>query len=310
MSTVSVVLISFNRPNEIRRNVSELVASLEKDVEIIVVDNKSEVSVRSILGDYHGLIKIIEMDQNVGVAARNVGVQNATGEIVVTLDDDVFGFSGSDVQLIRDYFRDKKKVAAANFRVIDDLTEMQINWCHRRKLIQWSGEEFSTYEISEGAVAYRRQCFLDVGMYPSYFFISHEGPDIAIALMDQGWEVVYYPKITVRHAHSMNGRPGWRRYYYDTRNMVWLGVRRYNVKLFLRKVPLHLAAMLFYSLRDGYTRVYFKALYDSIKGVAQVKKDRACISKETYKKYKAIEKYNPGFLYMLKKRIFKREVSI
>jgi len=308
--TVTIVIISFNRPEEIRRNVSELSATLDEDVEIIIVDNKSEVPVRSVLADFDERVKVIEMKKNVGVAARNIGVRHATGEIVITLDDDVFGLSGNDVQLIKDYFLQYNTVAAINFRVVDDLTKIQMNWCHRRRLGDWWNKEFNTYEISEGAVAYRRQCFLDSGMYPAYFFISHEGPDIALSLMNLGWDVVYYPSVTVKHAHSMNGRPGWRRYYYDTRNMVWLGIRHYNVTLFLRKVPLHLVAMFFYSLRDGYMAVYLKAIRDSLKEVNRIKKDRICMSENAYKKYKEIERFNPGFFYMLRKRIFKRGVSI
>lgn len=310
MLAVSVVIISYNRPDEIRRNISELLYELNPEVEVVVVDNNSETPVRSVLVEFRDRIKIIEMDRNVGVAARNTGVQHATGEIVITLDDDVFGFTAHDVQLIREQFREKESVAAINFRVIDDLTEKQINWCHRRHLNEWGSKEFNTYEISEGAVAYRRQPFLDTGMYPAYFFISHEGPDVALALMDAGWDVIYCPDITVRHAHSMGGRPNWRRYYYDTRNMVWLGVRRYTLALFFRKVPLHLMAMFIYSLRDGYMKVYFKAIYDSVRKLSEVRKDRKCISESTYLKLKEIERYNPSLFYMIRKRIFKREVSI
>jgi len=310
MSSISIVMISFNRPNEIRRNVLELVSQLSEDVEIVVVDNKSETPVRSVLKSYEARVKVIEMKENVGVYARNIGVQNATGDIVVTLDDDVFGFSECHAKILEKYFSENKKVAALNFRVIDDVTEAQINWCHRRRADTWGCQEFTTYEISEGAVAFRRQCFLDSGMYPSYFFISHEGPDMALSLMDQGWDVVYYPLITVRHAHSKGGRPDWRRYYYDTRNMVWLGVRRYNTKLFLRKVPLHLSAMFLYSLRDGFLRVYLNAIYDSLSQIKKVREDRKCISEETYKKYKKIEKFNPSLFYMIKRRLFKKGVSI
>ena len=310
MLAVSVVIISYNRPDEIRRNISELLYELNPEVEVVVVDNNSEIPVRSVLVEFRDRIKIIEMDRNVGVAARNTGVQHATGEIVITLDDDVFGLTAHDVQLIKEQFQEKESMAAINFRVIDDLTEKQINWCHRRHLNEWGSKEFNTYEISEGAVAYRRQAFLDAGMYPAYFFISHEGPDVALALMNMDWDVVYCPDITVRHAHSMGGRPGWRRYYYDTRNMVWLGVRRYPLALFLRKVPLHLMAMFFYSLRDGYLSFYFKALYDSARRLSEVKKDRQYISKRTYQRFKEIERYNPTLFYMIRKRVFKREVSI
>ena len=93
MLAVSVVIISYNRPDEIRRNISELLYELNPEVEVVVVDNNSETPVRSVLVEFRDRIKIIEMDRNVGVAARNTGVQHATGEIVITLDDDVFGLS-------------------------------------------------------------------------------------------------------------------------------------------------------------------------------------------------------------------------
>ena len=51
MLAVSVVIISYNRPDEIRRNISELLYELNPEVEVVVVDNNSEIPVRSVLAE-------------------------------------------------------------------------------------------------------------------------------------------------------------------------------------------------------------------------------------------------------------------
>ena len=84
-------------------------------------------------------------------------------------------------------------VAAVNFRVVDKETGEQINWCHHRKLEEFADRRFDTYEISEGAVAFRREVVIDAGLYPEIYFISHEGPDLALRIMDLGFRVIYNP---------------------------------------------------------------------------------------------------------------------
>lgn len=310
MKSVSVVILTFNRPDEILYNVSSLVEGLGSDVEIIVVDNNSCNPVSNVLNEYANRIKVIELKENVGVGARNIGLRHASGEIVVTVDDDVYGINESGLRKIVNFFEMNASAGALNFKVVDDKTGVQMNWCHHRQVEQWGDSEFLTYEISEGAVAFRREAFFQAGGYPNYFFISHEGPDLAIGLMNYGWDVYYYPSVVVQHAHSDVARVSWRRYYYDTRNAIWLALRRYPAYMALKSVTVHLLAMFVYSLRDGYSRYWLKGIYDGFSGGRQAFRDRDPITKIAHARYRKIEKENPSFFYMLKKRLFSRKVSI
>lgn len=305
---VSVVVLTYSRPDEIRNNVKQLLALQYAPLDIVVVDNASEIPVDSLL-PADPRLKVLRMEENKGVGGRNHGINVASGDIVITVDDDVTGLTDKSIAEVVSALS-VADVAAVNFRVVDAETGEQINWCHHRRLDKFANRHFDTYEISEGAVAFRRQVVIDAGMYPEFYFISHEGPDLALRIMDLGYRVTYNPAITVWHSHSETARISWRRYYYDTRNQIWLVVRLLPVFTAARKLVIGLGAMSIYSLRDGYFRYWAKGIYHAIIGLPGVYRVRKCISARTLERYREIERFNPGIFYMLGKRLFRRKVGI
>lgn len=302
--SVSVLLLTYNRPEEIGRNVSELMKVLSKDIEIVVVDNCSLLKASDVLEPYLDRLKVIRTSENLGVGARNIGMKSCSSDIVITLDDDVFGLTQEAIDLIAEKFWVNANLAALNFKVIDDVTEEQVNWIHHRKLSDWSDSEFETYEISEGAVALRRERFLHCGGYPEHFFISHEGPYLALTLLNAGAEIIYCPMISVRHAHAEGGRSSWRRYYYDARNVIWLSFRLLPMNLFIEKCILELGALFVYSVRDGYFRYWLKGVRDGILGINKIGIVRSPIGLQAEKRYRKMKLNNPSIFYMIKIRVF------
>ena len=273
-----------------------------------MVDNASEVPVSGLLPEDQRL-KIISLDENIGVGGRNAGIRKATGDIVITLDDDVTGITNEAIHTLNSLF-EETGVAAVNFMVLDEKTGEITNWCHHRKQQEFANTQFDTYEISEGAVAYRRNVILQTGLYPGFFFISHEGPDLAVRIMDLGYRVIYSPFVRVKHSHCMVARTSWRRYYYDTRNLVWYAARHFPVMPGLKMVAIGVGSMFVYSVRDGYFRYWLKGIIDALSRLNKVLKDRKCIGADTMKRFREIEKLNPGILYMLRKRLLNRNIKI
>tara|TARA_Y100001933_G_scaffold216484_1_gene223641 strand:+ start:10587 stop:11534 length:948 start_codon:yes stop_codon:yes gene_type:complete len=311
MFSASVLILTYNRPGELRRNVSELTSELSPDIEIIVIDNNSEFWSEDIVSEFSNRVRFIFMDENIGVAARNFGVKSCSSEFIITLDDDVFGLTQKSIDLTMDLFRGNKDLAAINFKVIDDATEEQVNWIHHREKHKWGNREFASYEISEGAVAVRRSMFLAAGGYPEHFFISHEGPYLALGLMNLGWVISYCPSVIVRHSHAEMGRVSWRRYYYDTRNVIWLAYRHLPLYLMLKKCFIEIGALLIYSLRDGYFKYWFYGLKDGVVGlVKRPEIKRSPICNQALARYKKIEIENAKFWYMLKVRLFNNKNKI
>lgn len=84
---ISVIIPAFNRAHTLPRALDSLLAQTLKPKEIIVIDDGSTDDTKAVLADYPGLC-IIEQ-ANCGVsAARNVGVEKASGEWLAFLDSD------------------------------------------------------------------------------------------------------------------------------------------------------------------------------------------------------------------------------
>ncbi len=305
---VSIIVLTYNRPDEISKNVEKLLELNTKSIEIVVVDNASEIPISRLLPADERL-RLIELDENIGVGGRNAGILAATSEIVITLDDDVTGITDSAIRIIINQFSEKD-VAAVNFKVIDETTGEIINWCHHRKKEIYADSVFDTYEISEGAVAFRKEIIVEAGLYPEFFFISHEGPDLAIRIMDLGYRVIYNPAIRVKHSHCQDARVNWRRYYYDTRNVIWLAMRSFPLLQGARIIIMGVGPMLVYSLRDGYFRYWCKGVYESIYKLRLCLQSRKRISNNTLEKYNTIRSFNPSIVYLVKQRLFKKSVTI
>ncbi len=305
---VSLVILTYNRPHLVQKQLEQLSSIRYQPFEVIIVDNHSEQVLTDIVRPY-SFARLLRMDDNLGVAGRNRGIEAARGEIVITLDDDVTGITDRDIEKILEIFTDPV-IGAVCFKVLDELTGEVINWCHHRKPEQYSNTDFITDEITEGAVAFRRLAVLEAGLYPEEFFISHEGPDLALRIMNCGFNVVYRHLIEVRHSHAIAGRPGWRRYYYDTRNLIWLVLRNYPFMRGTKLLVIGLGSMLIYSLRDGFFRYWSRAVVDGIKDSGRILEQRVPVSKRTMDILRNIDQYRPDMWYMIRKRLLKKKVRI
>lgn len=306
---ISIVILTHNRLSILKVLLLSLSSIRYNNLEIIVVDNHSAPPVKDFVKSEFPYVKLLELRENLGVGGRNVGISSATGEIIITLDDDVIGINDHAIQSLIKIFADPK-IGAVCFKVKDSENKYIINWCHHYPVEYFADKTFLTNEITEGAVAFRKKTLDLSGLYPEYFFISHEGPDLAYRIMNNGYNVIYSPEIIVIHKHSNLGRKNWRRYYFDTRNLWWLVVRNYSFVFGVKSLFVGISAMLIYSIRDGFFKYWLRGCIDGIIGLKEAYSHRSKPEKRTIAIVKEIEKQRPGFFIMLKKRLFQKEVSI
>jgi GT2 family glycosyltransferase len=303
----SIVLLTYNRRERLQQQIVKLKNLHNEHIEIIVVDNCSEETVADLVSQ-EPRARLIRNAKNLGAVGRNVGMIHASGQYIITLDDDVYGITDDDLTTIAGIFDKQPRVAAINFSVREEGTNRITDWCHPRDMNPYHDQTFKTNDISEGAVAFRKTALDEVGYYPDYFFISHEGPDLAYRLINAGWSVIYSPDILVYHGYEQRGRVSWRRYYYDTRNQLWLAIRNFTFLYGLRKVPLAWISVMIYAIRDGYFKYWLKGLYDSIKGCPRALRDRYPPNNQAIRQWHEIERFQPSFLTRLKKRLFNNQV--
>ena len=89
---ISVVTLTHNRLAVLQRCLQSVwrTQSGEHTLEVIVVDNNSTDDTTDWLWKHEGLVhRVVPLDQNYGVWARNLGFEVATGEYILQVDDDV-----------------------------------------------------------------------------------------------------------------------------------------------------------------------------------------------------------------------------
>ncbi|MBN1545835.1 MAG: hypothetical protein JW902_04165, partial [Syntrophaceae bacterium] len=245
-----------------------------------------------------------------GVSARNIGLHLTKGDVIITIDDDIFGIDDQSILDIIDYFYRHQNIGALNFRIYDYFNKEICNWVHHKKVEDFHDREFLTYEISEGAVAFSKKALDMSGYYPEYFFLSHEGPDLAFRIINSGLDVRYSPIISVYHLHAQSGRKNWYRYFYDTRNQFLFAMRNlpifYGTKYLLRGM----STTFVYSIRDGYFLYWIKGVIDGILKSIKYRKDRSVVCARTMKFVCEIDKYRPSTAYMIKMRLFKKGMRL
>ena len=249
------------------------------------------------------------MEQNIGVGARNFGMEKAHGEFLITLDDDIIGISEKDLAILQQIFEERPNVGAVNFKVINPHDGSLCNWVHHCPSEKFHEKEFLTYEITEGAVAFRKKTLQTAGYYSASYFISHEGPDLAFRIYESGFQVIYTGRICVKHYHASEGRTPWRNYYYDTRNQFLLVSRNFPLRYGAKYLFRGLVAMFLYSLRDGFMKYWGKGVVDGIRMVFDSKDQRKILSDKTMKIIYDIDSNRPGIFYLLRKRVFRRSVA-
>jgi GT2 family glycosyltransferase len=278
-------------------------------LETIVVDNCSTDGTKDMFPALFPNVSYIRMDRNIGVGARNHGMDATHGEFLITLDDDIIGITEKDLKVLQDIFKESPNIGAVNFKVIKPHDGSLCNWVHHCPSEEFQDKEFFTYEITEGAVAFRKKTLQKTGYYPSNYFISHEGPDLAFRIYESGFQVIYTGRICVKHFHASEGRTPWRNYYYDTRNQFLLVYRNFPLRYGAKYLFRGLVAMFLYSLRDGFVKYWVKGVIDGIRMVLESKDQRKILSDKTMKIIDDIDSNRPGIFYLLRKRVFRRSVA-
>jgi GT2 family glycosyltransferase len=293
---VSVSVLSYKRQDALARVLESLLQQNYPALEIIVVDNASGAELTGFVKDRFPQVRLIELPENLGTAARNVGIATARGEIVVMLDNDVYLDSPFEIQHIVSALERRPKAACVVFRVYHPATgRLHVrDWCHPRPWQQAEGQEFETYFITEGAAAFRRSVFDQVEPYWPELFIAHEGYDLALRLLDAGYEVWYIPQVKVWHMASLETRENWRPFYFNTRNLLLVVYRNYPFWAGLAHAVPRLAVLGLYALRYGSFGKYLAGIAGGLRRLRAARPLRRPVRPETLRKLARLRAAVPG----------------
>ena len=294
--SVSIAVLNYQRRDALREAL-ESARSQRHAVEILAVDNASTDGSAEMVRDEFPDVRLVALDENIAAAARNVGVANAKGDVVVTLDNDVRFSTPDDVARALEVFQRHPQAAIVNFMIVGpDGALSRRDWCHPRDPDEWGEREFPTDYVLEGASACRRDAFLASGGYWPPFFIGHEGWDLSYRLLEAGWELIYSPAVHVRHMVDESVRPSSRIYYTFTRNAVWVALRSYRARAAAASITRDLLLMAFTAARAGELAAWARGVADAVRGSRQALGTRRRLSLETTRRLARIRAQKPSIM--------------
>ena len=279
----TIVITTKNRKGELRRAVASALSQLPKS-EVIVIDDGSTDGTSKMVRSEFPRAKLHRFEESRGlIVRRNEGASLATGEIIVSIDDDA-EFSTPEVvaQTVREF--DDPRIGAVAIPYVEP---------HKGNCLMQQAPDREAVWITDRFIgtahAIRRNVFLKLGGYREHLVHQGEEGDFCIRMLNAG----YFVRLGNAGAiinHESPKRNLQRMDYFGCRNSILFAWQNVPARYF----PVHVLATTFNCLRWTFvpkrflTRLHgIVAGYQDCFGVT-----RAPVKPETYGLWRKTGKEN------------------
>ena len=277
---VSVVILTWNRKDDLLETVAELKESTYAPIEIIVVDNGSNDGTQEAINEKFPQVNFVRLEKNVGIAGYNIGMKKARGEYVVLLDSDSFP-DRSGIERMVKIFESDSKVGAVAFDVHNLIVESRESGVGSQKSLDLFKCK-DVYGYNGAGVGIRKECLEKAGYLFEPYFLYFNEQDHAFRILQAGYKIKFHPEIIAYHKTSTTSRVSSSAPYFYTRNLLWMIWRFYPIRYaFIATVSLFFYASL--STVQQRTFIYMKAILDAIFGFSMVLSNRFVVDRNIIK---------------------------
>jgi GT2 family glycosyltransferase len=214
---MSIVMITYNRKDELKKCLGSLSNQIKKPDEVIVVDNNSTDGTVEMLKKKFPQVKIIILPENKGLCfAANVGFKNSHGKYVGIIESDMTLTSNWVEEVIKEFERNPKAGIVCPY------------FLHWSKY-GWVDCEFETEDdyifMTNGSFAIRKDIFDKTGqnLYDSEYFLYAQEEELSARVFNLGYKIKRirtaksFHKPSVSHARIRFKM--WQ--FYNLRNNFW-----------------------------------------------------------------------------------------
>lgn len=264
-ASLSVVICTRNRPDDLERGIRALMASEDRDFELIIVDNApGDDRTARVVEQFPGVRYVVEGRPGLDIA-RNTGARVARGAIVAYTDDDV-EVSSTWTSRIRSAFADPLVMAVTGMVIPGRLETasqylFEKYWGFNKGYLPrdfdqaWFRGQLPfgapVWDIGAGAnMAFRKDVFLLAGWFDERLDVGAAGcsgdSEMWYRILAEGWNCRYLPQLVVYHHHRRTMAELRRQLFYYMRGHVSALLVQYeryghpgNRKRLFRALPLY-----------------------------------------------------------------------
>ena len=195
--SVSVIVPVFNEALVISNTIQSLLNSRYPITDILIVDDGStDETVQVINSQFSNNPKVtlIQKENGGKASALNLGIQQAKGEIIITIDADTL-FTSSTISHLVKNFSDPQVAAVSGNCKIGNMKNQLTIWQHieyvtANNLDKRCFEEVNAITVVPGSnSAWRKSVLVDVGLYHSDTLA--EDAELTLRILQAGYKIIY-----------------------------------------------------------------------------------------------------------------------
>lgn len=195
--TVTIVILVFNRRDELRQTLREMSDPGSYDpglIDFVVVDNASEDGSAEMVQSEFPDVRLIRREANCGISGWNDGFAVATGDLVLVLDDDCYlpgdGLRRA-VEAMREHGADLVSFAVA----AASNPGYRFDRAYRTGLLNFWG----------CAALVRRHVLSEIGGFDPRIFVWAHEVEFMMRFFDSGFCHLHLPEVTAIHMKEPGG---------------------------------------------------------------------------------------------------------
>lgn len=206
--SISVVIPNYNGRHLLEKHLPHVVSALEKNDEIIVVDDHSTDDSVAYLSHKYTQVKIVKNNENIRYAKTcNRGIKEAKNEFVLLLNNDVSPEKDIKHHLLPHFQRtDVFAVGCLERTRSGTMSGRSIAHFSRGMFVHGKDDRIQqghTMWAAGGSMMVRRSYWREIGgMDALYRPAYYEDIDLSYRAWKHGWVVLFEPKARVLHDHE------------------------------------------------------------------------------------------------------------
>ncbi|MFC1772740.1 glycosyltransferase family 2 protein [Pseudomonadota bacterium] len=269
---VSIVVLNYNKHDDLVRNLSRLREIRYPELEVLVVDNCSTDGSREMVRTEFPEYQLIEAPFNGGVSiGRNLGFREARGEYVIYLDDDAVAPVDIVEKTVK-IFQSDEKIGCLAYCVRQMPQDILCNDLSRQWIINYHG----------AGHAFRTSVLKKIDYLDENFFYGGEEIDSTLRSLEKGYKTRFTPEIIIDHyARIRSGKEYGRRASSWVASWCWFYMKHFPIYTALLCVWRVWIDTAFQSLRRRSFDTPVVSLWKIFSGLPRILKLRQVASAET-----------------------------
>lgn len=267
--------------------VRSCVSQQYEPLEVLVYDDASSDGTAEALTQEFPDVRVVPVTRQMGyIALRNRGFREASGEIVFSLDDDSYFTSDRTVERTVELFAGHPHAAAVALPYV----EPSLSDSSRGMTTVPPGRRLRSYVGC--AHALRRDVVNELGGYREFFIHQGEERDLAIRLLDRGYDIIYGDTPPIVHNYSPQ-RDRNRTSYYGVRNTLLFDVLNVPFPYVVGRLAADAAKLFCYKLSVLTLPARLFYVTAGLMSCVRYGNGRRPVRPDTYIKYRSLPGHGP-----------------